>query len=152
MNRISWGRVVAAGLVAGIVLFVAEGVINGAVLGTEWHRVTDAFGISVEHTVAGLLMYVLISLVKGVALAAAYAVAREALGGGLRTAVAVAVGLWVVSSVLPWATLYPMGLPRRLVLLAPLLGVVGTLAAALVAQRVYDARAAHTAVDPLAGR
>jgi hypothetical protein len=146
MNRISWGRVVVAGLVAGLLLFVAEGVINGAVLGAEWHRVTEAFAISVEHTVGGLLMYVLISLVKGVALAAAYAVARETLGGGWRTALAVGAGLWLVSSVLPWATLYPMGLPRRLVLLAPLLGVVGTLAAALVAQRVYEARAAAGAV------
>ncbi|HLL83630.1 MAG TPA: hypothetical protein VK420_13285 [Longimicrobium sp.] len=138
MNGIRWGRVLLAGLAAGLVLFAAEAVINGAVLGGEWHRVTQAFGVGVEHTAGGFLTFVAISLVKGVALVASYAVAREVLGAGARTAAVVGMVIWLVSSALPWATLAPMGLPRRLVLLAPLLAVLGTVAAALAGAWAYD--------------
>ncbi|UCG84919.1 MAG: hypothetical protein JSW71_13325, partial [Gemmatimonadota bacterium] len=93
MSGINVGRWLAGGIVAGIVVWVIEGVASFAYMG-DMRSALEAHGMTMEMSAAAWVLSVVISLIVGLTLIFFYAAARPRFGPGPKTAVIVAVALW----------------------------------------------------------
>ena len=48
MGKINWARVILGGLIAGVVINLAEFLINGIILGQDWNAAMKVLGIDLE--------------------------------------------------------------------------------------------------------
>jgi hypothetical protein len=94
MGGINVGRWLAGGLVAGIVVWLVEGLAS-FIYANDMLATLEAHGLGMTEGAAAIGLSALVSLISGLALAFFYAAARPRLGPGPRTAVTVAVALWL---------------------------------------------------------
>lgn len=103
MVPVNIGRVLLGGLVATFILFIASGVINGAILGSAWQHWVQTMG-SLNHAPAepaGLLIWAAVSLVFGISGVWIYAGIRPRYGSGPRTAALAGILLWLTGWLAP---------------------------------------------------
>ena len=100
MGSIRWGKVVAGGLVAGLVMNVSQFVLHGIVLARdatslleEWNRL----GLHVEPNPALLMWLVGITFFLGVLAVWTYAAIRPRFGVGPGTALVAGLAVWAMS-------------------------------------------------------
>jgi hypothetical protein len=137
MGGINVGRWLAGGLVAAAVIFVLEGVASTLYM-TDMQTALEAHGLAMEMTPSVWVLAVLLSLLLGLVLVFFYAAARPRFGAGPRTAVIVAVALWLGSTVLSLAGYYMLGLyPPGMLVMWGLVGLVELIVAALVGGWIY---------------
>ena len=137
MGRINWKRWFAAGLAAGGVILVVEGVAGtlyeeGMLAALAEHNLTLPTGpTAYAAQIIGCLL-------TGFALAFFYAAARPRLGPGPRTAVTVALALWL-GGVLPMLGAYELIelFPSRMIALWSVIGLVEVTLGALAAGWMY---------------
>ena len=96
MKRINYGRVLVGGLLAGVLLFLADGFIHEKLLKDHWMAALKAAGRSVETEQhgGGMVYFAAFELLRGLAMAWVYSVFRTHFGPGPSTAVCAALTVW----------------------------------------------------------
>lgn len=136
MGKINWGRVLLGGLVAGLVINVVEYVLNTQVLASETAALNAKMGVQMRPN--AIPIYLLLGFILGIAAIWAYAVARPRYGAGPKTAVIVAIGVWVIGYALPNLEIWLGGiLPVRLLCIFTLVGLVELVVASVAGAAVY---------------
>ena len=115
MGKINLGRVILGGIVAGIVIDIFEGVLNGVVLEKQWADAMTALGKSGTMSINQILAFNVWGLVTGILMVWLYAGMRPRLGAGPKTAVFAGLMIWATAYVLASAApvflhLFPVGL------------------------------------------
>jgi len=97
----NWKRIVAGAVAAGALIDVVEGGLSGGLFGAQFQSELGARGLDLRVGPAGAVFFVAWGFVVGLVSVWLYAAVRPRLGPGPRTAVAVAIAVWLVSGVLP---------------------------------------------------
>jgi hypothetical protein len=138
MGKINAGRVLIGGIVAGIIITVVEWLVNGVVLLEDWTEALRALGKSGEMTTGATVLYVLWSLLVGIATIWLYAAIRPRFGAGPRTAVIAGFAMWIFAYLSYTIAVAAVGLfPGRLLGITAVIGAVELVAAALVGAWLY---------------
>jgi hypothetical protein len=140
MKRINYARVLLGGVVAGVLLFVADGFIHSKLLQEHWMAAVKAAGRSVEAEEHGsdMLYFAAFELLRGLALAWVYAVFRTHYGPGPKTAICSALTLWAVMFPIFFLQEVPLGFySTTLMTLWALYELIPSVVAGLVAGALY---------------
>jgi len=105
MGKINLGKVIAGGLVAGLVLNVFDFVLHGVILAADWNAALAALN---KPAMGGntIGMYVGFDFLTGIGLVWLYAAIRPRFGPGVQTAVIAGIAGWFFCGLI--ATLYQM--------------------------------------------
>src|SRR6266436_1907137 len=95
MGKINWGRTIAGGLLAGVVLNVWDMVVNGMFLKNDWNAAMHALGKG-DMSGTMIVWFVICDFITGLFLVWLYAAIRPRYGAGAKTAVCAGVGAWVL--------------------------------------------------------
>jgi hypothetical protein len=137
MGGINVTRWLAGGFVAGIVMWLIEGVASMFYM-EEMQASLDALGLKMEMTAGMWVTTVLVSLIAGLVIVFFYAAARPRFGAGPRTAIIVAVGLFLGGYLLSLIGYGMMGMfPTRLLVTWGVIGLVETILVSLAGAWVY---------------
>src|SRR5262245_57604001 len=101
MNQINTARLLIGALVAGVVYFICDGIIHGAILGAEHEAVIVNAGKQVENDPSAYGYFGLFDFGKGLVAMLFYVMARARLGAGPITAVWAGVFAWFAVEALP---------------------------------------------------
>ena len=99
MESIKWGRVVAGGLLAGLIMNVGEAILHGALLARAGTEAYLALGRTVPADPAYLASLVVLTFAQGIAAVWLYAAIRPRYGPGARTALRAGLAVWFCSAV-----------------------------------------------------
>jgi hypothetical protein len=139
MSRVNAGKVILAGLVAGLVINVIDFVVNVPILGKQWADATKALGVKLEDVnLMSAVGWIAMDFVAGLFTAWLYAAIRPRYGLGAKTGLVAGFATWLIIHValgsLVWNGLYPLSL-----MLASTAGaLVAMLAGGWVAGRLYS--------------
>ncbi|MBI2839978.1 MAG: hypothetical protein HYX75_16820 [Acidobacteria bacterium] len=137
MMGINIGRWLAGGLVAGLVGWIIEGVA-GTTYTRDVQSALEAHNLPMDMSASVFILSVVASLIEGLTLVFFYAVARVRFGPGPRTAVIVAVTLWIGGNLLSLFGYQIIGLfPLRVLLMWGAIGLAKMILAALVGGWIY---------------
>jgi hypothetical protein len=137
MAGINRGRLVGAGLAAGVVLNLFE-IVCGAIFAKPWQEALTARGLTPPEGLAPFSFYLLIGFVAGMTIVWIYVAARARYGPGPRTAVTTGVVYWLGAYALSLAGFVPLGLyPLGMLAGWAAIGLLGVVAAAVVGAWVY---------------
>jgi hypothetical protein len=146
VKKINVGRVLLGGIVAGILLFLADGVIHEKLLHEHWMAAMKAAGRSVEAEEHGgdLAYFAVFELLRGLAVASLYAAIRAHFGAGPKTAVIASLAVWAIMFPVFFLQEIPLGFYSTTLLgLWSLYEVIPSVVAGLIAGALYkDAAAA----------
>ncbi len=138
MNGINVGRWLAGGLAAGIVIWILEGLSSALLYMDAMQAAHDAHGLSMELGASTVVLTVVVSLITGITMIFFYAAIRPRFGPGPKTAVIVAVGLWVGGYLLSLIGYYLLGLyPVGLLVLWGVTGLIEMILAAVLGAWIY---------------
>jgi len=109
VGRINVGRLLLGGIIAGIIFFIGDGVVHGALLSDRWAAIMTAIGksgadVGREHPG----YFITYDLLKGIIALALYAAMRPRFGAGPTTALLAALLVWVLVIPVPMLGLLPM--------------------------------------------
>jgi len=142
MGKINWGRVVAGGLLAGVVLNVFDFVIHGWLLMDQWNAALAALGKG-EMSGSTIFWYVVFDFVVGIAAVWLYAAIRPRYGPGPKTAAWAGLFVWFLVGLLFNLVQVPSGLwPTNLLLISAIVSVVYVPLATVVGAWLYKEEAA----------
>ena len=116
MGKINLSRVILGGVVAGIVIDVCEGILNGVILKQQWAAVFASLGKASDTlSVKQIVAFNVWGLVAGIITVWLYAGLRARYGPGPRTAILAGLTVWSLAFGLATAVpvffhLYPVGL------------------------------------------
>lgn len=137
MGGMNAGRWIAGGVAAGLLVWILEGAAGMLYMG-DMEAALEAHGLSMEMTGGTIALTVLVSLIVGLTLIFFYAAVRPRFGPGPRTAVIVAVALWLGSYVVSLLGYKMMGLfPGSLLLMWGTVGLIELILAALLGAWIY---------------
>lgn len=138
--KINWSKVLLGGLVAGIVMLAIDFVTNTYILGARYMAEMDAFkpGLSAEMARSGMVGYLVMDLILGVALVWLYAAIRPRFGPGPRTAFYAALLVWVVSCVAYYGYLQIGMMSGNLWGMAGIAGLIALTAGAMAGAALYS--------------
>jgi hypothetical protein len=101
MGKINYTRVIVGGLVAGIVINLFEGILNGVILEKQWMEVLTGLGRSATFSVKQIAAFNVWGFALGILTVGLYAAMRPRFGSGPRTA--------ICAGLTAWALAYAMG-------------------------------------------
>jgi hypothetical protein len=137
MQKINMARVVAGGLLAGVIISIGEYVLNMVLLRASWEKELNALRRAPTGN-DSLLFLALLCFGLGVLMIWLYAAIRPRFGPGPTTAVGAAFVTWALAYLFPSAFALPMDLfPRNLFLYAVLWGLLELPIAALAGAWLY---------------
>ena len=145
MKRINYGRVLLGGVLAGVLLFMADGFIHGKLLQEHWMAAMKAAGRSVEAEEHGadMLYFAAFELLRGVAIAWFYAVMRAQCGPGPKTAICATLAVWAIMFPIFFLQEVPLGFySTTLLTLWSLYELIPSVLAGLIAGALYKDPAA----------
>lgn len=146
-TTINWKRVVLGGLVAGLIINVVEFVVNGVILKENWAAAMKAIGRPGEISGAQMVAFNIVGFLIGIFTIWLYSAIRPRYGPGPKTAVCAGAAVWALGYLL--ANVAPMVLhilPRRLMAIGILVGLVEVVVGAVVGAWLYTEKAGVTAV------
>lgn len=130
-----WGRLVLAGLAAGLVINACEWAAHHWWLAADW---TEAFA-ALGRTPTGWSTFIPANFWLGILAMLGYRWATRFYGAGMRTAVRTALVVWLVFWVIPTMALQPMRLfPDRLLVWTILVGMADAAAGTILGAWLYD--------------
>jgi hypothetical protein len=137
MSRINMSRVLIGGLVAGLIVNIGEGLLNGVVLADDW--VSAMAALNRPPMDPGLIPWFFVfGFGLGFMLVWVYAAIRPRMGPGVGTAVCAATAVWGLSNLYPNLFTIVVGLlPTRLVMISIVWGLVETIIAAIAGAWIY---------------
>jgi hypothetical protein len=137
MAAINTGRVIAGGLVAGLIINVVEFVMNMFVLAGDMKAVYDKMGVT-EPAGGAIAGFVILAFLLGLLVAWLYAAIRPRFGAGPKTAAIAALAVWIGACLFPIAGWVLMGMyPMKLAIIGLVYGFVEILVGGLVAGAMY---------------
>lgn len=95
MGKINWRRVVAGGLLAGVVLNLLDWLVNGLWLRDVWEAAIEAVPDARAATGGAIAWFVATDLLYGIFLVWLYAAIRPRYGPGPKTALYAGLATWV---------------------------------------------------------
>ena len=116
MSKINLSRVILGGVVAGLVIDLCEGILNGVILKQQWADVFTALRkTSDTMSVKQIIAFNLWGIAAGIITVWLYAGLRPRYGAGPRTAILAGLTVWALAFGLATAVpvffhLYPVGL------------------------------------------
>lgn len=142
MGKINLVRVLLGGIVAGIVIDVFEGVLNGVVLSNQWATVMTGLGKNGTMSMKQILAFNVWGLATGILMVWLYASMRTRLGAGPKTAICAGLVIWASAYVLGSAGpvflhLFPLGLTA----VGLAVGLVETMLAGIAGAYLYKEEA-----------
>jgi hypothetical protein len=138
MNKINWPRVIAGGLLAGLIINLGEFILNTFVVKEQWAAAMAALGRPSEYGPAVMSVFIAWAFVAGITAIWLYAAFRPRFGPGLWTAVRAAVATWLLAYLL--ATVPPLAMemmPARLLLIGLAAGLVEVTLGTVVGAMIY---------------
>ena len=151
MGKINLSRVILGGIVAGIVIDLFEGILNGAILAGQWAEVLTGLGKSGTMSVKQIVAFNVWGLAVGILTVALYAAVRPRFGAGPRTAVLAGLAVWALAFAMGDATpvflhIFPVGtMATSLVVEAVGMAIAGVAGAAVYKESAAEAMAARVA-------
>jgi len=137
MGSINVGRWLAGGVAAAVVIFAVEGVSSVFYLDQMMASLAD-HGLGMEMSGSAMARTVMVSLISGLVLIFFYAAVRPRFGPGPRTAILVAVFLWLGGNLLSLVGYQMVGIyPTGLLVMWGIVGIVEMIIAALVGGWIY---------------
>jgi len=137
MNGINVRRWAAGGIAAGLLIWIIEGAASLLYM-EQMHAAMESHGLRMEPTPGLFVISVVMSLLSGLVLVSFYAAARPRFGPGPRTAVTVAVALWLGGMVLSLLGYHMLGLfPVSMLVVWGAVGLVEMILAALLGGWIY---------------
>lgn len=100
MGKINWGRVILAGIVAGIVWDIVDYLVDGVWLAARWADGMTSLGHT-AFTAHQIVSFNILGIVGGIAFLWMYAAIRPRYGAGPRTAITAAIWFWIIGFLLP---------------------------------------------------
>jgi len=137
MGKISIGRVILGGIVAGVVMDLLGYLVDGLMLSQQWSDDMILMGKS-EFSTTQLIEFNLLGIVSGLIAIWIYAGIRPRFGAGVKTAIYAGIAVWILGVLVPNASfMYVAGLFSKHLTLYTTLGglvevVVGTIAGAVL--------------------
>jgi hypothetical protein len=131
MGHINWARVIAGGIVAAVILFIAGFIIHGVILGVDWTawRAAGHMPYALSHGLA-VVVWIIVSLVEGLTGVWIYAGIRPRYGAGAKTALIAGLMLWLAGGLVAGLAHFALGnVPWDV----PAVGAIGSLIADLIA-------------------
>ena len=146
MRHINWMRVCIGGIVAGLIIDVAQWLLNGVILGPDWLEAMQALGRPIHESAGSMIFYILLGFGYGIMATWMYAAIRPRFGAGATTALYAGLSVWLLGYFLPLAMWMPMGLfPTYLMATVMVVGLLEILIATEAGAWVYREE------DPLIG-
>jgi hypothetical protein len=151
MGKINLSRVILGGIVAGIVIDLFEGILNGAILASQWAEVLTGLGKSVTMSVKQIVAFNVLGLAVGMLTVGLYAAIRPRFGAGPRTGILAGLAVWALAFVMGDATpvflhIFPVGtMATSLVVEAVGMVVAGAAGAAVYKESASASIAARVA-------
>jgi hypothetical protein len=134
---ISMGRVIAGGLVAGLIVNIGETILNIPLAGAELEQALQARSLP-PVGVGAIAYFVIMCFLLGILMVWTYAAVRPRLGPGPKTAVIVALLAWFMSLVWSGGAQVAMGImPLKLTLVGLAWGLGEMVIASLAGARLY---------------
>jgi hypothetical protein len=137
---VNTGRMVAGGLVSGLIINVGEGIVNGAILGErwkEWAAKTAAIN-QPPSPGTGMMIWTVMGFVIGLLGLWLYAAIRPRYGPGPKTAFRVALSVWVTGWILTALQNLALGsVPRDFVFVGAAGGLIVSSVAMLAGCAIY---------------
>jgi apolipoprotein N-acyltransferase len=137
MAGIRWGRVLAGGLVAGLIINIGESILNVPLAGEELAQALEARNL--PPVGGGAIAYFIgMCFLLGILMVWIYAAVRPRLGPGPKTAVIVALVAWFMTLVWSGGAQVAMGImPLRLTIFGLGWGLVEFIIASVVGAKLY---------------
>jgi len=123
-TNINFPRVVLGGVAAGIILFVGSGIVNGAILNSDFQHWAQEMGSHIHPLPQSISMILwgVMCLIQGIAGIWIYAGIRPRYGAGPKTALLAGLLLWVVSTLGMALDLFALGILPNNILAGQLVG------------------------------
>lgn len=153
MGKISVGRVIGGGLLAGLLINIVEFLVNGMWLAADWEAAMRALGKSGAASPAMMAINIVWGFIIGIFAVWLYAAMRPRFGAGPRTASIAALATWFPAYVLAMVPPAVMGMfPARLMGIAIVVGLVELLAGAQLGAYIYKEEGSAQAAAQTASR
>ena len=137
MGKINIGRWLLAGLVAGIIVDIGEGLTAGVLLGSQWAAAITALGLPAFGP-AELIAFNVFGLIVGFTAAWIYVAIRPRFGAGWRTAIYAAIATWVPAYLLvDWSPVIMHVVPLSMLWVQLPLGLVVIVIATVAGAALY---------------
>ena len=143
MGKINVGRWIVGGVVAAVILFIVDYVLNGVILREQWAAAMTALGKPAMGETAGeLIVFAVFNLVVGLTALWIYVGIRPRFGAGATTAVYAGLATWLLASALPNLFVLAIGLfPAGLLWTIIIVGVVQVVVATVAGAYFYQEEA-----------
>ncbi len=151
MQKINGLRVIAGGLVAGLVINVCEFLVNGLLLKDRWAAALKALGRPAGYGASEMAAFLISGFLVGIFAVWLYAAIRPRYGAGPKTAITAGLAVWVLGyllAIIPPATLHLF--PRRLLLYGVAVGLVEAVAGTVLGAWLYREAGESVAAAPAA--
>lgn len=134
--KINVKSVITSGLIAGLIISLSA-ITMVPVVGNEMDLVLESRSLPPLSNMA-MLYFVVLSFINGIALILLYALVKERLGAGVRTAVIVSVAFWFITYFLSNASLIAYGFMQvRLTIIGTVWGLGELLLAGIAGSKLY---------------
>lgn len=134
--KINVKSVITSGLIAGLIISLSA-ITMVPVVGNEMDQVLESRGLPPLSNM-DMLYFVGLSFINGIALILLYALVKERLGAGIRTAVIVSVVFWLLTYFFSSISLIVYGfIPVRLTVIGIIWGLGELLLAGIVGSKLY---------------
>lgn len=123
MGHINLGRVIAGGLLAGLIINISEFVLNAVVLAQATEAAMRALNLP-PIDARMIVAFVLLGFALGIVTVWLYAAIRPRFGPGVQTAVCAALTVWFLAYAYPSAFMAVMHVfPRRMIAIGTVWGL-----------------------------
>ena len=137
MGKINLGRVIAGGLLAGLIINIGEIILNVGIIGKDWDEALKALNRPPMGNESATF-FILLCFGLGLLMIWLYAAIRARFGPGPMTAIGAGFVTWALAYLYPTAGMLPMNLfPRSLIFSGTLWGLFELPLAALAGAWLY---------------
>lgn len=137
MTKINAGRVVAGGLVAGVVANLGDFAVNAPMLGAQWDDGLRGLGLDPAQNPYGALGWIASDFLFGFIMVWCYAAIRPRFGPGIMTAILASVVVWATARIAYFSFAF-MGLfAPDLVIASAVGGLIAWLIGGVLGAAVY---------------
>jgi hypothetical protein len=139
MGKINVSRWILGGVVAAVILFVIDFILNGMILAQQWNDAMAALQKPAMTPTAGaIIMFAVLNLIVGLTAIWIYVGIRPRFGPGVTTAIYAGLATWLLAYAVPNVGLLVFDLlPAGLVWAAVIVGVIQVPVATVAGAYLY---------------
>jgi len=138
MGTINVAKVFVGGLLAGLVINVAEFLFNGVLFAEDMMAAMQALGKGSEMGTQQMVVWIVYGFVLGILAVWVYAAVRPRFGAGPKTAAVAGVVVWALAYLMPTVGYWNMDLfPARLLAIGVVWGLVELVVATVAGAWAY---------------